>query len=134
VPEILTAESNSLAASQQLIEHFLDALWMERDLKRASHAYHEAITELTKAYHLIRIPECLEGLGKIAVVQNQLERGARLFGAAEGMREKMGTPIPPIQRGDYDAHVQSLGTAFETSWSPGRGMTMEQAIALAMEN
>jgi predicted ATPase/class 3 adenylate cyclase len=113
------------------------ALWLEKDLQGATRAYRDTITELHGNYFFIRIPECLEGLGKIAVFKNNLERAARLFGAAEAMREKMETPIPPIQRGDYDAHVQSLrekmGAMFETFRTEGRAMTMEEAVVLALE-
>jgi predicted ATPase/class 3 adenylate cyclase len=113
------------------------ALWLEKDLPGAARAYQDTIKELQKNYFFIRIPECLEGLGKIAVAQNQLERAARHFGAAEAMREKMGTPIPPIQRGDYDAHTQSLrkemGTAIERSWNHGGTMTMDEVIAFSLE-
>ena len=109
------------------------ALWLEKDMPGAARSYRDTLQELRGNFYFIRIPECLEGLGKIAVTQNDLERAARLFGAAEAMREKMGTPIPPVQRGDYDAHAQSVRTAFETSWSHGRGMIMEQAIELALE-
>ncbi len=88
-------------------------------------------------YFFIRFSECLEGLGKIAIVQNQLERAARLFGVAEALREKMGTPIPPLQRGDYDAHVQwlreKLGNAIEIAWSQGQAMTLDEALVYALD-
>jgi tetratricopeptide (TPR) repeat protein len=116
-----------------LLTYRSHALWLEKDLPGAARLYRDTIQELQHNYIFIRIPECLEGLGKIAVLQNDFERAARLFGTAEAMREKMGTPIPPVQRGDYDAHVQSLGTAFESSWRDGRAMTMEQVIDYALE-
>ncbi|HMD81762.1 MAG TPA: hypothetical protein VKE92_10670, partial [Anaerolineales bacterium] len=116
-----------------LLSYQSHALWLEKDLLGAALSYRDTIKELQGNFYFIRIPECLEGLGKIAVTQNDLERAARLFGAAEAMREKMGTPIPPVQRGDYDAHVQSVRTAFESSWSYGQAMTMEQAVDYAVE-
>ena len=109
------------------------ALWLEKDVPGAARSYRDTLQELRDNFYFIRIPECLEGLGKIAVAQNQLEHGARLFGAAEAMREKMGTPIPPIQRGEYEAHARSLETAFALSWSHGRAMTIDEAIALALD-
>jgi tetratricopeptide (TPR) repeat protein len=112
-------------------------LWLETDASRARKIYQEAITEARQLHYFFKIPECLEGLGKIAVTQNDLERAARLFGAAEAMREKMGTPIPPVMRGDYDAHVallrENMGTAFELSWHEGQAMTLEQSIDYAVE-
>ena len=116
----------------QLLSCRSHALWLEKDIQGSAQSYRDAIKELQGNFHFIRIPECLEGLGKIAVTQNDFERAARLFGAAEALREKMGTPIPPLQRGEYDAHVQRLGNEFESSWSQGREMTMEQAVELAL--
>ena len=121
-----------------LLTYRSHALWLEKDLHGAAQSYRDAIKELQGNYFFIRIPECLEGMGKIAVAQNQLKRGARLFGAAEAMRETMGTPIPPIQRRDYEDKASELragmGDAeFKKIWTEGRAMTMEQAIALAME-
>ena len=114
------------------------ALWLEKDVPGAARSYRDTLQELQGNFYFIRIPECLEGLGKIAVAQNQLERAARLLGAAEAMREKMDTPMPPVQRGDYDAHVQilreKLGGKFETTRNDGRSMTMEQVIEFALED
>jgi tetratricopeptide (TPR) repeat protein len=120
-----------------LLPWLAHALWMEKDSSRAKQTYLEAIAGVNKMRWFIRVPECLEGLGKIAVMGNNLERAARLFGAAETMREKMGSPIPPVQRGEYDASVQTLrgrmGTEFETIRSHGRDKTLEQATEYALE-
>jgi predicted ATPase/class 3 adenylate cyclase len=120
-----------------LLSYRSHALWLEKDIPVAAQSYRDTIKELRGNFYFIRIPECLEGLGKVAVVQNELERAARLFGAAEAMREKMGTAIPPVQLRDYDAHLQTLRgnmrATFETLREEGRAMTMEQAIELALE-
>jgi tetratricopeptide (TPR) repeat protein len=120
-----------------LLTYRSHAFWLEKDLQSAARSYRDTIKELHGNFYFIRIPECLEGLGKIAVMQNDFERAARLFGAAEAMREKMGTPIPPVMRGEYDQHVQILrekiGTTFETVRNEGRALTLEQATALALE-
>jgi tetratricopeptide (TPR) repeat protein len=120
-----------------LLPWYAHALWLEKDFPRAKQTYLEAIAGVNKMRWFIRVPECLEGLGKIAVMGNNLERAARLFGAAETMREKMGSPIPPVQRGEYDASVQTLrgrmGTEFETIRSHGRDKTLEQATEYALE-
>ncbi len=121
-----------------LLPWFAHALWLERDIPRAKQTYLEALEGVNKMRWFVRIPECLEGLAKIAVTENELERAARLFGAAEALREKMGTPIPPVQRADYDAHVQELrgkfGAGFEAAWSMGGRMTTEKAVGYASRN
>ena len=51
----------------------------------------------------------------------------------------MGSLIPLYMRVDYDCHVaalrSSLGeTAFAKAWAEGRAMTLDQAIAYALES
>jgi predicted ATPase/class 3 adenylate cyclase/Tfp pilus assembly protein PilF len=84
------------------------------------------------------IAECLEGFADLAGVQGQPRRVARLFGAAEGLREAVGAPLPPSVRADYDGKVAavraSLGEAeLARAWAEGRAMTLEQAIEYALE-
>jgi hypothetical protein len=82
--------------------------------------------------------ECLEGFAHAACAQGQGERAAQLFGAAEALREAIGAPLPSIDRADYDRSVAAarvvLGEeAFLAAWAAGRAMTMEQAVAYALE-
>lgn len=130
---IETARKEYSLGALSLIAYLGHALWLEKDLEGAALSYRDTIKELQGNYFFIRIPECLEGLGKIVVVQNQPERAAHLFGAAEAMREKMGKPIPPVMRAEYEAHLQLLGTAFESLWRHGREMRMEEVIEFALE-
>lgn len=120
-----------------LLTYRSHALWLEKDLQAAVHSYRDTITELHGNYRFIRIPECLEGLGKIAATQNDFERAARLFGAAEAMREKMGTPIPPVQRGDYENKVSELRAGmgdveFKRTWDEGRAMSKDEVTQYAV--
>jgi class 3 adenylate cyclase len=80
----------------------------------------------------------LEGLAREAVVREQAERAARLFGAAASLRETLGTPRPLAEREDYEAHVSETGAqlgpaAFAVAWIEGSGMTLEQAVEYALE-
>jgi hypothetical protein len=60
---------------------------------------------------------------------------------AESLRETIGTPMSPASRAqyDYDRHVAAVRAAlgqeaFRTTWAQGRTMTLEQAIAYAMND
>jgi predicted ATPase/DNA-binding SARP family transcriptional activator len=81
------------------------------------------------------IAECLETLAHIASAQKQAERAAQLLGAAEALREAIGSPLPPAERSDYDRSVSAIRAAlskkdFATAWTQGRALTWEQAAAL----
>jgi non-specific serine/threonine protein kinase len=70
--------------------------------------------------------------------QDQLGRAARLLGAAEAECERMGAFLQPSDTPEYDRirvevrdHLD--GRAFRAAWAAGRRMTLEQAIAYALE-
>jgi hypothetical protein len=83
-------------------------------------------------------PPLLDAFGYLATVTNKPERAARLFGAAELLREQVGTPIPSVYRNDYEeymlcVHTQLDDTTFNAAWEAGRALTLEQAITYALE-
>jgi len=67
-------------------------------------------------------------------------RWAQLFGAAEGLRAVIGIVVSglPIERAAYEESVASVRAqldqqTFAAAWAEGRAMTLEQAIALALD-
>ncbi len=134
--EIARMKSEAPLDAHDILPWFAHALWLEKDIPRAKQTYREALEGVHKMQWLIRIPECLEGLGKVAVSEKEYERTARLFAAAEAMRNQMGTPIPPVLRTDYDAHVNTLREQFasghEKAWAAGNAMTREEAVKYAL--
>jgi hypothetical protein len=78
------------------------------------------------------------GLAGIAGRQGNPERAARLFGAAEALREKTGTaPAFPATQALYERDLSSvrarLGSdAFGSAWAEGRAMRPEEAAAEAI--
>ena len=59
---------------------------------------------------------------------------AHLWGAAEALREAIGTLLPPVERVPYDRAVEALRTrlgeqAFAAAWAEGRTLSLEQALA-----
>ena len=106
--------------------------------------FENAETEFTEALALqaeltdVRVAQySLLGMGLIALALNQPVRAARLLGAAEALRERIGTPLPPSQRRQYDLQVTFLRddldeAAFATAWAEGRATTLEQAVEVAL--
>jgi non-specific serine/threonine protein kinase len=80
----------------------------------------------------------MEYFALLAAAQQQPERAARLFGAAESLRERIGVPLHPDDQKEHDqkeaAAREALGEpAFSTTWEAGRAMTWEEAVAYALE-
>jgi predicted ATPase/DNA-binding SARP family transcriptional activator len=111
-------------------------------LARVQGDYPRAATLLAESLateqELGRMPECaqcLVELAKVAAEQGQLVRAARLFGATDLVQEANGAEIFLLDRPSYDHNVRThLDEAtFAAAWAEGRTMTLEQAIAYALE-
>ncbi len=84
------------------------------------------------------IAECLEGLSAVDVHYGRAEQAARMLGAAEAAREKIGTPLPRADTGRYATCVAAVRErltpdAFAVAWAEGRGLVPDAAAASAME-
>ena len=80
----------------------------------------------------------LEGFAGLAGTQGQADRAARLYGAAEALREATHRPIQPFDRSLRErlltaARAQLDAAAWQAAWAEGRAMPLEQAIAYALE-
>jgi tetratricopeptide (TPR) repeat protein len=82
---------------------------------------------------------CLEEMGKSAAAENQRERAARLWAAAEKLREDIhSSSLTPVARAVLEKVIAAARGAigeesFTAAWAEGRAMTMEEAIAYALE-
>jgi tetratricopeptide (TPR) repeat protein len=68
----------------------------------------------------------------------RLKRAASLWGAAAVGREELRSVMLPLDREMHDRQVTAVGAelgeeAFEAAWKEGRTMTLDQAIAHALE-
>jgi hypothetical protein len=67
-------------------------------------------------------------------------RACRIWGAAERLREAIGSPMPPGDRPDYERRVAAAraamgdDAAFTRAWQDGRAMTQEQAMEYALRD
>jgi len=83
------------------------------------------------------IARCLAGLGGV-IQQGLPERGARLFGAADVLFDASSLVVDPLNRADHDrnlaaARAQLGDDAFAAAWEAGRALTLEQALAEALD-
>ncbi len=78
-------------------------------------------------------PFCLEELATVVTAQGEAVWGARLWGAAEALRDMVGSHLPPIFRADYERSVAAARTqlgekVFTVAWAEGRTMTPEHVF------
>jgi len=81
------------------------------------------------------VAECLSGLAEVAVATGDVARAARIYGAAEALREEVGASSIHYSRQRYARFAAAgrarLGdAAWEEATREGRGLTLEQAVAL----
>jgi non-specific serine/threonine protein kinase len=81
---------------------------------------------------------CLECLAEVAAAQGRPQRGARLMGAAEGLLDAIGGSWPPYYVAGRERAMTVIRTALgdessAAAWAEGRAMTLQQAIAYALE-
>jgi hypothetical protein len=80
----------------------------------------------------------LEGLACLAGAQGKAERAARLWGAAQALRETKGIPRDPDFLAEADARNSAVRSAmgegaWEEAWRKGRAMTLDEAVSYALE-
>ena len=74
---------------------------------RASELYRESLEPVQRFVFRYEAVACLEGLARVAAMQDQPEQAARLLGASAALREEMGTPLSPIAQVDHDHAVNA---------------------------
>ncbi|HLJ78016.1 MAG TPA: tetratricopeptide repeat protein [Acidobacteriaceae bacterium] len=84
------------------------------------------------------VASSLEAFAGLNAREDRLEPAARIWSAAERLREEIGAPIHPVNRQEYDREAaaarKALGDeAFTAAWAAGRGMTWEEAVAYALD-
>jgi hypothetical protein len=113
-------------------------LRLEGDWVRASEACRQSLGMLREWSMVLGVPERFECLAQLAVAQGQAGRAAQLFGAADSLRSRMGMPLPPVGRPNYESELEAARTglgeaAFMAAWAVGQEMTIEKAFAYALE-
>jgi len=73
----------------------------------------------------------------LAGSRGQPVRSARLWGAAEALREALGIVFSPVEQRLYGAYIATMRiqldkTAREVAWAEGQAMTFEEAVEYAL--
>ncbi|HSL28548.1 MAG TPA: tetratricopeptide repeat protein [Anaerolineales bacterium] len=106
------------------------------DLGEALSNFREALELQCDLYNEAGIAECLAGVAAVLTSGGQMEDAARLFGAAESIRERVGAVVWPANEMEMERCLHRLRAALpeaqlRAAWAQGRGMSLQQAIAAA---
>ena len=109
------------------------------DYMVARSLYAESLTLYWELGDKWAITQFLEDLGVLAVAQSEPERALRLAAAAAVLREAISAPRSPSDQTGLERMLeparQALGEASSAlAWAEGRALTLEQAIAYALED
>ena len=115
-----------------------DVTHAEGDARRAEALYKESIALYRESESKRWSDLPLGGLARLADESGQSKKAVRLFGAAEGLRQALGMRLQPPARAIYerwvaDARAQLDAETFEQAWREGKALSLEQAIADALE-
>ena len=106
--------------------------------ERATACYKESLALRQETGGKEGIATALEGLAAVTGMQGQPVSAARLYGAASSLRTLLGAPLTPIDRLYYEQTVAALRAqldepTFLKAWTEGQAMTLEEAIAEAVQ-
>jgi tetratricopeptide (TPR) repeat protein len=113
---LMRAKSNAVQARQ----FYGDALHLQRQM-----------------HYVLHIADGLEGLAALLAAEQKPAPAVRLFGAAYAHRRSNALTRPYHQNADYERNValarsQLDGATWDTAWSDGCAMTLEQAVEYAL--
>ena len=104
--------------------------------EQAERDAHDALACAADIEAYLLIPDILECLAALAGEAGSHREAARLFGAAEAIRQRMGSVRFKIYDAGYEASVAALRDAlgqndFDSAWAEGAALSSDEAIAYA---
>lgn len=107
--------------------------------ERSAALFRESLEVLVEAEDKPLIAECLEGLAVAAAKRGHVRRAVRLWSTAEALRSRHSALV---SQGFLAAHLENSRTSaraevdqaqWDAAWAEGWAMTIEQAIAYALQ-
>ena len=107
----------------------------KHELPLARIHWHEMLSLAQEVGDKWAVAHCLDGFAGLATLEHQPELAARLFGAADGLRERIGAGLPPAFQAWRERELplarSALGNlAFDAAFAEGYHLTIDLALAL----
>jgi len=108
------------------------------DQAQAYKLFADTQKRFVEAARKIGVAYVMEGLASLAVMQNKFDKAIQIFAWADAARDEMDDHLQPVEQADVDRdlaiiHSKVDDNEFSRLSAEGRTMTVEQAIALALE-
>jgi predicted ATPase/DNA-binding CsgD family transcriptional regulator len=108
------------------------------DHQRANALCEEGLERSRRQRVLHQVGHHLHVAAVLAGSQGQAVRSARLWGAAEALREAIGAGLVPVERHYYGPYITAARSqldepSWSAAWAEGRTMTPERAIEYALD-
>ncbi len=110
---------------------------MQGNYTRAAECYRRSLLLRQAQQQTAGMAWALEGLVEVAAATKQPLRAAHLSGAAEKLRQQVGSVISADDRPRYEQAIHQVGEAlgeakFQVAWTAGAVLAVEQVVAYAL--
>jgi predicted ATPase/DNA-binding CsgD family transcriptional regulator len=107
---------------------------VQGETEQAERDAHDALVIAAHTRGFLRLPDIVECLAGLVAGNGNHENAARLFGAADAIRQQIGVVRFAVYQAGYDAAVTATRAAlgdsdFEAAWTEGAALSIEKAIA-----
>jgi predicted ATPase/uncharacterized protein HemY len=134
----LSQQTGEYPTSCWILAHLGYVCLREGELAQARHFFLKSLHKFREMEYKIGVDFTLEGLASLAVSQKQPARAVRLFAWTEATRAAMQNPRPPSEQADVARDMAAIREmmneeAYAAAYAEGKAMTMEKAVACALE-
>jgi tetratricopeptide (TPR) repeat protein len=138
----LFEEALSLAGTPLIRAKTLHGLGMaalaQVDGKAAAEYFLQSLQILQESSYRFHAITTLEDYAGALHLLEQDTKAARILGTMDGVRHQIGAPLPPGDRPRYERLLIDLKailgeTGFNQAWAEGQAMTLDEALAFALE-
>ncbi|WP_371934588.1 LuxR C-terminal-related transcriptional regulator [Mycobacterium sp. TY815] len=97
---------------------------------------HDALAAASQKGAFLRVPDTFECVARLAADDGDHPYAVRLFGAADGIRQRLGHARYPMYQAGYQLATERLRETlgqndFDAMWAEGAALSIEEAIAYA---
>ena len=109
------------------------------NLSEAHTTFAETAENFHKDSSTIGVVYTLEGFAGLSVAVGKPQRAATLIGWTDATREQIINPRPFLEQANVDRDIAAImakigSSAFEIAYDSGREMTLDEAVALALDH